>query len=183
MWRKRTIRILSILGLLLALPISIWLLNGVILRSNSPAALKTVVQLLVPPKDLYKPLVAKSIDFEEGTTLKIPSYHHEYVGNHELGIFFDNPDALTFQTNSKLRLIANLECSVEGKLRYSRIIESGNLFFGSQGSGYGLNTYVVPRDLPLDETISCMLTVSGMDIELIKKYGPIRIYVKKVSDV
>lgn len=183
MWKKMIISIFSIAGLLLALSIVIWIFNNAILRSNSPAALKTIVQLIVPPEDLYEPLMTGSINIKDDVATKSFSYNHKYMGSHEIVIYFDNPDVSLFLNSPELKLIASIECRVGDNLYYSRTVESGSHFIGRRGSGYSLYVYEVPQDLPLDKTINCVLSLSEMDAEFFKKYGPSRVYVKKISDV
>jgi hypothetical protein len=175
--------IFFIVGFLLVLLVVIWTFNSTILRSNSPAVLKTIVQLIAPPDNLYEPLSEEFIDIKRGVSTKRISYDHRYMGSHEIGIYFDNPDESLFLKNPELKLSASIECRVGTDIYLSRIVESGSHFIGKRGSGYSLITYKVPQDMPSDKTINCTLALAGLNADFFNKYGPARIYVKKISDV
>jgi hypothetical protein len=181
MRQNMIIQALIIIGILLVLLISLYLFRGTILRSNSPDALKTLVQLFIPPIDLYQPLVSEGMDISGGFAGKKLSYRHKYMGNHEIGVLLGNFDPELYNLN--LKLSANIVCDSNEGLHYTSSIKSGVPFLGKDGSGFGLVTYVVSKDLPLDSEISCIITISGIDADFIRKYGPARIYIKKISDM
>jgi len=175
------IQTLIIAGTLLALLVSIYCFRGAILRSNSPEALKTVIQLFMPPIDLYQPLVSEGMDMSDGFVEKRLSYRHNYMGNHEIGVLLGNAGSELYRIN--IELLASIVCASSEGIRYTSSMTRGVSFLSKDGGGFGLDTYVVPRDLPLDSEISCTITLSGIDADLIRKYGPARIYIKKTSDM
>lgn len=181
MRQKVIIQSVIIIGILLVLLIATCSFRGIILRSNSPDALKTLVELFIPPSDLFQPLVSQAVDISDGFLEKRFSYHHEYMGNHEIGLFLENFD-LDLYTHI-LKVSARIVCDSREGLRYTSSTTSGTPFLGKDGSGFGLVTYVVPKDLPLDNEIDCTITLSEIDGDFIKKYGPARIYISRISSI
>jgi len=182
--RRITITIIAVSGVILILLASAALFNKTILRSNVPVWVKSVVILLFPPNNIYDPLVVETLDISDGHAKTNVAINNRYMGSHEIGLLFSKFDpALLYQRKYELHLLANITCYVGDELHYSQSLNMGDPFLGKIGSGFSLATYVVPKDLPLDQSINCVFSVSNLNKEFVEKYGPVKLYIKKISDL
>ncbi len=181
--KRKMITTISVLaGFLLALILFIVFFNKAILRYNFPGWSKGVVQLVNRPKDFYDPLASEALDILDGHAEKNVTINNKYMGLHVVGLLFPK-SVIPYVEYHTLHLQADIKCYVENELRYSRSISSGGYFRGKTGSGFHLANYKVPKDLPLDERISCEFSVSDLDMEFVEKYGPVKFFIRKLSDL
>ncbi len=178
---KATI-VITIIGFLLSAIFSLLLFNDEILRSRSPGIIQAMITLLFPPDDLYGPLAIESIELVDTETNRL-AYQHKYPGRHEIGILLGGEDARhTFEVGTNIVLHAKIECEAGG-VEYSRVIDEGSPFIGRYGSGYTLDVYNVPDDLPLDARVICEITITGLNTDFVRRQGVHRVFVEKFSDL
>ena len=91
-------------------------------------------------------------------------------------IYFDQ------RPESELLINATVNCYVGSKLHYSQSVNAGTPFLGKREDGYLLIRYKVPEDLPLEEAINCEFSAKNFDMDFIRKYGDVKIFVRKFSD-
>lgn len=165
---------------------SIIFLRTSILQAGSPKALRILFQRFAPPKDLYDYLVNEEIDLSKDDVVRRFEFKHKYTGKHNVGILLSHmPDELYELKQSYFALKVRLEVNfyVGGKLTLSHHLgDEYHPFIGRTGSGLILATYNCPEDLPTDTLVLCEVKVVQPDRDLNRTYGPIKFYIRKMSD-
>ena len=177
--------ILVVSLLLIASYVLFILFNSFVLRTESLNKLRLMVQMLAPPRDLYRYLVREEIDFRKKGLIRRFEYRNKYLGNHEVGILLDNfSDDLYLSPHPyKLKSKVEIKFYIKHKLVLSRVLdEKYQPFNGATGNGFSLMYYKCPVDLPLDDTILCEITIVEPDVYLFNTYGPVNFFIRKMSD-
>ena len=177
-------------SILILIVLSILLLNRAILSSNSPKDLRHLVELLAPPKDLYDYLINEELNISEKGLIKRFEFKNKYAGSHGVGIILDKySDDLYFKPLSQrhtLKLKMEVNFYLQNSLISSRVVEDKyNPFIGPKGRGSGFSFFIYdsPEDLPLNQLITCEVKIIEPDSNLYTAYGPVRFYIRKISDL
>ncbi|MBU4488532.1 MAG: hypothetical protein KKI13_05650 [Candidatus Omnitrophica bacterium] len=157
--------------------------NSYILRNSKSEGLRVLVQMLMPPDDLYDYLMYEKIDVTKAGAVREFTFKNKYLGRHSFGIVLDNYSQDLYFNKSALKLKMQVSFYIENNLYISHTVESDYYSFtGRHKGGFGFDSYRCPDDLPKDKIITCRIAVITPDKEISDKYGPIMFYVKKMSD-
>lgn len=182
----RTMSSSSVLvSILILIVLAILLFNG--WSSTTPKTMRRFMQALAPPKDLYDYLINESLDISEKGLTKRFEFRNKYPGRHDIGILLAKfSDDLYFRPLSQrhiLKLKMEVNVYSQDALILSRVVENKyDPFIGRKGNGFSFITYESPRDLPIDKLIICEVKVLEPDDQLNTTYGPVRFYIRKMSD-
>lgn len=169
--------VMSMLVAFLVMGLAITSFNEPLLKTDrSPEGLRTVIEAVVPPRDLYDSLGEIGIDISRRGTWSL-SFVNKYVGPHVMGLHLGNrsDDLYWSDTPIKLRVVINFYEA--DKLILSRSLETKpSIFSGRKGSGIALVTYECPADLPRAVPITAKVVVVEPDPELQAEWGPIKLY-------
>lgn len=176
-----------LLSILILTVVVIFLFNKSIMSSDSPKELGLIVQTLMPPKDLYDYLINEDLDISKKDTIKSFEFKNIYEGRHDVGIlldkFTDDLYSVSISQRYKLKLKMEVKFYVNNLLVLSDIVEKNyDPFIGRTGRGFSFITYNSPKDLPLNKLIKCEVKIIEPDNVLTTVYGPVRFYIKKMSD-
>lgn len=160
--------------------------NKSILRYESPRWVRTIVQLINSPEDLYVPLVVEEVEKSDGSVVGTIYFSNKYSGRHVAGFFhqmFGSEDYLEYQEDSSL-LSGVLKFYIDDVLVYSHSIGSNEIspFIKKGGGGIHFMMYNVPKDMPLDKMIRCDYSLENVDI-LGRGYEPVKLFFGKLSDI
>jgi hypothetical protein len=130
-------------------------------RSERFPTLRWIVQLVVPPPDLYTPLASSPAAVGDATWHTNLRLLHKYPGNYAVNI--ETRPAPAFGTTSRYPVDFELELTCRGNrsdrptsLR-STIDPAPWWRNGLERGGFTLIRYSVPEDLPANEHISCVV--------------------------
>jgi hypothetical protein len=170
-------------GLLL----SVMFFNTSILSSNTPKALRLLVQALAPPADLYSPLGAVALDVSHGGAIVRFEFSNKYVGQHVVGLQLTKFSESLYLSNKDTRPPLNLKLAMGFATGSPQTIKrnarpSYDPFLGKGGGGFIVYEYNVPNDLPIAQKITCEVEVLQGDLEMQRTSGPIQVVVRKTSD-
>jgi len=148
--------------------------------------------LILPPKDYYKPFILDEIDLSKKGLVKTFEFKHKYKGNHSVGIYlsrFAKGDDFFASPSDRYKLKLKIEITfyVKNVILLSKVIEDYGTegygpFLSPEGGGLIFLFYKTPKNLPINETITCKLKIMESDKYLNDMYGPAKFYVKKQSD-
>lgn len=168
-------------GFFLLFAVSTMFFSSQLLQINSPRALRILIQRFAPPKDLYDFLVNEKIG-PPNETVKV-TFENKYSGIHGIGVLFPNSPRASQLKGKPPLLKAEVNCYIGSNLVLSRKIGGDSKpFIGRDGSGFVLDTYASPGDLPLSKPITCEVKFLETDSELENIYGPANFYIRKMPD-
>jgi hypothetical protein len=171
---------------LASLFIAIALLNRTMMRSDD-VMLRQLAYMVFPPKDYYDKIINKRIDVTQKGSTTRHHFKNQYKGRYIIGLQLEK---FSYETkydlgSKKYRPKLNLQIRFYrdhlllmtiAKDRYSSYLEK------KDRGGLIIDSYLCPKDIPLDNIITCEISVIEPDIELEKKHGPIRYFIQKISD-
>ncbi len=140
--------------------------------------------LIIPPKDLYMPLVLEPLDLLIKGKKYRYEYKNKYSGEHMVAIIVDNPPRIGEDYNVN-KLSLKLEVKLNKQTLLLSSVESPlSLFWTHAGqyNGFAILRYSAPDDLPLDTPLSIVISAEGDNSDLLEKYSGIKILVSKTSD-
>jgi hypothetical protein len=176
--RKTPIAVLFLAGVAGA----ILLLRIPVLEGKLLGSLRPYYTLLLPPQDLYEPVVRFDIGPAHQETTQTFAFSHRYVGSYTAGIYVEKTFSLHETPAWDARL--ELRCTSGGA---SLIVEDlgakPSPFLGLRGNGFSLLSYQVPRDLPQGTKTQCRLRVIGGGEQLVTRFGQTEFFVAKASDL
>ena len=109
-------------------------------------------------------------------------FRHKYVGKHVVGVLTSKPvpqGVPSYRATFQL----SLKCLAKGKLTFDKQIHGISAPWWSRSeSGFTLIDYNVPKDLPLEEEVECVVAVDVADPEFEGQYGPLRLFVRKDTE-
>ena len=164
---------------------ALFIFNDQILRSNAPGLIKLVVTSLFPPKDIYALIVREGFDIGRAGNRSSFTWTPKYRGRYSLGVLLERLDAdgLYGLTGYDSALRVRLTCRRMGNVSLNAISEQRlSPFISKYGTGFSFLTINVPENVPLDGELSCVVEVLAPDSNLGGKFGPVWIYVQKLSD-
>ena len=154
--------------------------------------IRSIWYLILPPKDYYKPFILDELDLSQKGLVKTFKFKHKNKGNHSVGIYlsrFAKGDDFFAKPSDryKLKLKTEITFYVKDSILLSKVIEDYGSeaygpFLSPEGGGLIFVFYKTPRDLPINETITCKLKIIEPDKYLNDMYGPAKFYIKKQSD-
>ncbi len=148
--------------------LSVVFLNKQILRSSSPGFIQLIVKLFYLPDDYYYPLVETELVVSKGKgSNTVLSFANSYNGKYGVEVVFHNFEAELYWNNKRINISGSIECKHDDKLVYSKRITQGSAFLGRFDSGYLVDYYSVPKDIPIDIKLACQFY-----IEMDERNGP-----------
>jgi len=145
--------------------------------------------LVHPPKDLYDYKVLSPISFTDNEIEEF-EFQNKYLGMHDVGIILENySNEEIFGAMRDLKVYLQINFYIKDKILSSYSIDTYSTdkrkpFLYKKGeSGYVLIGYDCPQNLPRKKTLRCELKIIKADDELREKYGPVKFYIKKGSDI
>ena len=174
-----------LLSIVILIVLAILLFIG--LTSSYPETVRRFMRAIAPPKDLYDFLINEDLDVRERGLIKRFEFRNKYSGRHDIGILLDKfSDDLYFKPFSQryiLKLKMEVNFYLQNSLVLSRVVENKyDPFIGRKGNGFSFITYEAPKDLPINELITCEVKVIEPDKQLYAAYGSVRFYIRKMSD-
>lgn len=161
--------------------------NSSILRNDLfPKKLRGLIELFVPPKDLYSRLVEEEIDISTKGAQKSFKFKNKYFRTHSVGLMsrgFNADWYFRWREDRITPLRLEVSFFVDGKKLLSKVVgEDCSPFIGRKNGGFSLMLYDCPEDLPIDQLITCEVRVIQPDEAMYQTYGPIECYIQKRSD-
>ena len=144
-----------------------------------------ILILLSPPDDIKKPLgVVYLTPNKKEYNLKIT---HKYLGNHEILLYFKKLNSYDELEKTKKELFLTVEFKYDSRIIYSTTSERPISYYSyaatENKSVISFIRYNVPNNLPIDTPLQVKIKVEGNIEQFIEKYGPVRIEIKKGSDI
>lgn len=192
---KRILKIMLIIVISIVVLIVLFILglkvfsSYILQRPELHNNIGSIVQLLFPPRDLYKRIITEEIDITKKGEEEV-EFKNKYVGDYIVGIllknfdfetmYHDKPDSIlgievNFYLDNKL-VLSHIEGFKEKK--YSPTY-GGKV---SYESGYYFLGYDCPKDLPINKTIICKIKILEPDTNFNDKYGPVKFFIEKITD-
>jgi len=142
---------------------------------------------IFPPSDYHDDLVFDSFDITKKNSVKSFEFEHKYYGKYQLQLLLENYKKLHF-LDFKNKYYPSLKIEVSFYLNNDIVIKKTSekltqSFIAKNKGGYGLIYYKTPEDLPLDKVLKCDIKVIEPDVELAKRFGPVKISIAKISDL
>ena len=163
--------------------LSLWLFNSGILRTNSPAFMKSLAQIFFPPEDLYEVLLSEPVDLSIIPLENQTTFSHKYHGAYEVGLIFSAFSSNDYFSNSLLSVTSKIECRLGDEIIYSSSSYEGEPFLGRYGNGFSLLSYEVPENLSLDKSIGCSISILQVDAKAVVDYGSAKVVVRRSSSI
>ncbi|MEW6089287.1 MAG: hypothetical protein AB1498_13400 [bacterium] len=188
--RKFQVVIMSSIILLLILILFLLvtlLFNKSILSFNAPKSIRLFVQAIATPKDFYNYLINEELDITKKGLIKRIEFKNKYTGKYDVGVLLDKmSDEIYFKPLSErynLKLKIQIDFYLQNSLILSYFIENKyDPFIGRNDNGFSFFTYECPKDLAISKLITCELRIIEPDDELYNTYGPVKFYIRKMSD-
>ncbi len=141
--------------------------------------------ILSPPSDLYDVVIDKKIDAGKDKGIATIAFRIKHHGRYSTGIFLERlPDDFWKTNYAELKLNIKLSFYFGDQLLLIQEPITPLLHFvGKNEQGVWFSTFEAPDDLPVDNNLNCKLEVIISDKEFEKKYGPIRFYIQKISEI
>lgn len=175
---------LSLLFLLWLVLVAIVAWNG----GNVIDATEVLSYMLIKPSDLYDKYCEIKVDVAINNAAYTQEFKIKYLGNHfitlELG---KNYNEIRGFPSEKLSLVIKITSG--GQVLMSTALSAEDLKKKGWGYSYGGSPYCilewldVPEDLPKNEPLLLNVTVLNPDVELDKLYGPVKVGIRKTSDL
>lgn len=173
----------TVIAAALAVILSLGSLSDRILQSETvPPQVRLLIAGTFPPKGLYNYLACEELNIREAGSIQRLVFENRYAGRHEAGIVLTSFPVELYR-NHRVTLGLRVSFYSEGRLLLSRLVDSEYTpFLGKKDNGFTALIYRAPSDLPLRKPIVCEVEVVKPDQALADAYGPIKFYVRKMSD-
>jgi len=143
------------------------------------SALRSLLELAWPPKDLYEPLVLAPFEGDTTDLTIIESFAHKYQGPHSFGVRVERPIPI---------LVKSYDWG--GRYQLTLTSRSGSKFIQECGAapspwwsgstnGFSLFLYSVPKDLPLGEKVELKVRVLEPGTRISSIYGKASLYIQR----
>lgn len=169
-------------------PALLYVMNERILASNSLRPLRLLVQRLMPPRDLYTPLMRERLKAAEpGAVVRFEVTHH-YAGMHAMGMLLGRPPPDWYpppRSSDRRELALRLDVRVisgQAVLLHREVGREYDRFVGLIGSGLFFFTYSVPEQMPLGTPVVVEVRVLTPDSRIVDANGPVDFLIEKLSD-
>ncbi|MBO6518566.1 MAG: hypothetical protein JJ900_16855 [Rhodospirillales bacterium] len=162
--------------------------NERILQTLAPDEGGLVIQLLLPPDDLYHPLSEQRLDLANGNAIETPPFRHKYLGRYEVALMFEKPlpaiaDRWTAMNHAAAIPNLEIELANDGDKILTHSVVTVLPLSGSAGKGLSIYAYSAPEDVALDRDYEWRLVIGETDANVLANYGPAKLVVKKMSDL
>lgn len=138
---------------------------------------------ILPPKNLYKPIVKESITLDKKGSVHNLQISHEYSGTYIVGVYLERQPAYGVPVTIDAWL--DLELWNNENVFYKNNYTNWSSRFGGPGekeSGVIFDSYDVPGDVPLGQRIHATLNIENPDLLYKAKYGELVFFIKRKSD-
>ncbi|MFH2059321.1 MAG: hypothetical protein ABIJ59_10525 [Pseudomonadota bacterium] len=138
---------------------------------------------LMPPSDLYTPIVKEQIKIDEKNRSSKLQATHNYVGTYLVGVYIKAPPP--FGTPIESSAVLALSIMENDRLVFKEKFTNWASRFGGPGkneSGVILGYYKVPKDIPLGGPINAIVSIDNPDPIFEKKYGKADFFIRRKSD-
>jgi hypothetical protein len=171
------------------------MLSGAIqIPSWTPKSASIFAQIIAHPPDCCDYLVNEEYDISKKGFTRTFTFKNKYAGRHAIGLLLEGHTydmdcaphhglpptklKLKFDFYSGKSLILSKQCET------SEIYYRDAFFFsiGDEPNGLWLNSYECPDELPIDEPITCQVTVVDPDPALQATPGPTRFFIQRWCD-
>ncbi len=139
--------------------------------------------LVVGCSSKYDPMILEPIYLSDR------GYHNEYVftnnypGRYDIGLYVDTPVYPLDSYDTKFQLEISIFLNNKPILTRQLSQSEFNFYGWEKGKGgMALLVYESPKDLPLNQSLICSVTVVDSDDGFESKYGKPMFYVRKMSD-
>ena len=166
-----TATVLVVLGFL-----TLRLLRGPVLRGKALSWFRPFYLWIYPPAGLYDRIEVGHVDLSRPGVLKF-EFSPKYSGEHELGISAERRIEMP-KKSYDFGLTGTVTALANGVVCWTKSVGSNPLpWWGSSASGFTLATFLVPRDLPLDQASQFIFRVESASPQFEKEYGKAIVYV------
>lgn len=147
------------------------------------SVLRPFYTLLIPPADLYDPLIRIVVDPSDHETLNRFTVLHRYVGAYSIGLYVEKDflyQTRSFDWGSRFEW----RCmTARGLILSKELGATPSPFQGLRGNGFSLARYRVPNDLPQGESTTCEFKALAGGEDFRSRFGRAELYVAKLSDL
>jgi len=159
-----------------------WLARSPVLQGRLLPELRWLFASVAPPKDYFVRLAILPISFTEPGANGALKFRHKYVGKHIIGLLASRPvpqGVPSYRASFRL----SFSCLVGGQSVFEKQIGAvAGPWWSRSEAGFTLLDYDVPRDLPVDYDIECVIRVETGDPDFEQQYGPISVFVRKDTE-
>lgn len=181
--RSALMKVIGLICILLLVVVLLFVLdNGNKMDKKKQRNLVSLFEIFSPPKDLYQDLVCGELVFSKTKAVFEFNYEHKYNGKHNAGIYLENFTYDLYAKSYLPKMKVEIAFYCGSNIILSKNVEEFTPFLSKDGGGYMLLSYSVPDDLPNKDTIKCKVKILDYDSELEAKHGPLRFYIRKMSD-
>lgn len=138
---------------------------------------------LVPPSNLYDPLIEQSVSIERNGDFQSGQLTHLYVGTYLVGVYIEKPPA--YGEHVRSNAVVRLSIADKNTLLLNKEFSSWVSRFGGPGeeqSGIILGYYKVPDNVSVGRAFSATFSVVSPDPLFEKKYGKVKFFIQRKSD-
>jgi hypothetical protein len=173
----------------LALFVVLLLLLGVVAWKAGSCSLREcqkVYRIFFPPPSYFTPLAESIIRVDAAVINYVLTFRNIFPGAHVIGLHLSNvpQDLSLFDPGNVGVYLEIVDSDGSVKMKVEGRAKPGGLDFGwLSAEDVLLLLYDVPRDLGKNVDFECRLTVTHGDPEFQSRYGPVRLYVVKSSDM
>jgi hypothetical protein len=173
---------LSVLAGVIALAvILVYAGRQAVLEGRAFPVLRPLYLLLLPPSDLYKPLVELSIDLT-GSNKFEAKFEHRYAGLYVVALAVEHRIDMASKGYSFDGELV-LEVSSSDARQFTRVLgQELSPYWSASKNGFELTRYRVPEELPRGKTLKATLDVPRPAPEFHRKYGAARLIIAKTSE-
>jgi hypothetical protein len=178
--------LVAVCTLLVPLLYTILLLQGKIAISKwTPKGLSIMAQATAPPADLDELLVSVPLDIAAKGSTAEAHFTNKYAGRYDVGVLLSGYNSYWMDKPRHGLASLKLKLHVEFFSRQSLLLvrgvdaDAGPFCSPHTGNGLWLSSYECPDDLPLDEEITCHVTVVEPDRELSVRFGSAIFFMQK----
>ncbi len=151
--------------------------NEWLMKHDRYGLLRPFVWLFNPPNGGVRPFVKERVRLSQNGSFESKfQYQNEYYGLYGILLEFKKAGDISYTNHNRLFFDFEVECTSLTNQKYH-----------SNGSsatwGYFIGNYLVPEELPINETVECDVTLMNMPIEFLREYGPAYIKIIKLADI
>jgi hypothetical protein len=134
------------------------------------------------PPGLFKNLASTQLDLgRSGSTYKLP-FMTRYPGNHAIDLIVEKPEFQGIYAG-KYELAVRIIDDHNNVLLQKKVLPPGSTFWGGQtNSGCSLMPFKIPANIPLRKPLLAEISVIRSDPDFEKKYGQVKLLIRKFSD-
>lgn len=159
-----------------------WLARTPVLQGKLLPELRWLFASVAPPEDYFARLGVFAISLAEPGAVRALAFRHKYVGAYIIGLLASKPVPQGVPSY-RARFGLSFRCLVGGRSVFEKQIGAvTGPWWSRSEAGFTLLEYDVPRDLPVDQDIECVIRVDASDPDFERQYGPISVFVRKHTE-